>query len=195
MSQNDPVCRYHKQKHKERGVFMKKIFLYIFLISATMVLLCGCNSKENSDDTLNGVEITDVSNADFVKNPENYKEYNFSYGGKRYVRVINGLITNDFYQVAENGYTIKSPNTFTKREIRKLEREKNVIHKFSGCDISVINDSLNVKINLLSVEQDQEIYFKVNDQIYHLRAIKDAENTWYIDFDRDLVCTAEIEFY
>ena len=141
------------------------------------------NSRNNVTDTLPQIK------------DGNYKEYNYNYGGKRYVRLINNTITNDFYQVDENGYAIKSENTFTDSEIRELESRYNEKNIYSQNSLSELKDSLNINIDVSTVDEDQEIYYKNNGKIYHLRAIKTKKQNWYIDLSTGKICEDEINFY
>lgn len=124
-----------------------------------------------------------------------YKVYTYDYGGKRYVRLINGIITNDFYQVSENGYTIKSDNTFTDSEIAQLERDNTQKNIYSQSTLNELNNILNIDIDLSTVQDDKEIYYKTNGNIYHLRAIKDDNKCWYVNLSTGTICSEEIDFF
>ncbi len=98
-----------------------------------------------------------------------YVEKSLPFGVKRYIKVVNGFETNDYYDVAPNGTVFYSENTITQEDLNDIE----IIPTSSVFSV--------YKNNCSTPDNYSEAYYKINGEIRHVGIKKSGEGIVYID--------------
>jgi hypothetical protein len=120
------------------------------------------------------VNLSDYENRLISYTIDNYDEYvqkSLPFNVTRYVRVINGLETNDYYDVTKDGTILHSENHFNKEDIEYI----NTLKLLNDADTVFDTTRLDV------VENYQDIYFKSNGKVSYIRILNVGDGIKFVD--------------
>ena len=141
------------------------------------------NSNVNQKTAANYLNVVNQKQFDdFLSNYE-YVEYELKGKGVRYYKTINGCLTNDYYDVIDNGLTIiKSNNTITKNDIAKVNGQEQI------ANASIISKSINIEDSVygkLINSEEHIVYMMINGNIIPIKII-------YADYENDCGITQDV---
>jgi len=130
--------------------------------------------------TPKGVASTSVSQEEFDADMKNfdYVAYELYGDGTRYYKTINGLLTNDYYDVFDNGggnIITKSKNTFSQKDV-SLTIQQQLVESTYHAEKSVVANGIS--FGELIKSDDHTVYVKIKEQIIPIKII-------YADYESD----------
>ncbi len=120
------------------------------------------------------VDLTEFSNqinSYSIDTTNEYVQKSLPFGVKRYVRVINGLETNEYYDVTKNGTILHSENHFTQEDI-------DIINSFKTS--TYVNNTFSTA-NSEDTENYRDVYYKINGSVNHVRILNSGKGNFYIN--------------
>ena len=122
--------------------------------------------------SVGGISRTEL-NADLSK--FTYVEYPLKEGGTRYIKTINGCLTNDYYDVYSNGQILKSEQTITRAEINQA---KNISVLKTDYRVPQTMKADSTLFNKLLKAENHTVYIKMDNETIPVRII-------YADYKND----------
>lgn len=121
------------------------------------------------------------------KNEFDYTQYDLPGGGVRYYKTINGLLTNDYYDVLNDGtQIIKSSSNISAQDIENANQQQ-LVKSNNHVENNITADGIN--FNIILKTEEHVVYMKINNQMIPIQMIyTDYTNDLGIVY-QDVICT------
>ena len=154
----------------------------VFGDGSTLVSYPNINPKSSTTPPIQTVSAALLRK---LSDTEEFTPYKLKGLGTRYYKTINGHLTNEFYDIHDNGTLITSSVVFSDEDILNISLQKITTSTFSPATSIT---AYGVTFNKLVKVEEHIVYMKLNDSIVPIKLIySNYENDDGLEY-QDVVC-------